>query len=73
MVIAAASLGYGVKIISSPTMTLNGANHDAICEKLGVDPALQAVAVLLIGRPDTDAVSGASTRDSMEVKTSIIE
>ena len=34
---------------------------------------LQAVAVLLIGRPDTDAVSGASTRDSMEVKTSIIE
>ena len=48
-------------------------NHDAICEKLGVDPSLQAVAVLLIGRPDTDAVSGASTRDSMEVKTSIIE
>ena len=34
---------------------------------------LQAVAVLLIGRPDTDAVSGASTCDSMEVKTSIIE
>lgn len=73
MVIAAASLGYSVKIISSPTMTLNGANHDAICEKLGVDPSLQAVAVLLIGRTDTDAVSGASTRDSLEAKTNIIE
>lgn len=48
MYIAAASLGYGAKIISSPTMTLNGANHDQICEKLGVDPSLTAVAVLLI-------------------------
>ena len=44
MVIAAASLGYGVKIISSPTMTLNGANHDALCEKMGIDKSLQAVA-----------------------------
>ena len=39
MVIAASALGYGTKIISSPTMTLNGAEHDAHCEKLGVDPA----------------------------------
>ena len=51
MVIAAASLGYGVKVVSSPTMTLNGASHDALCEKLGVDPSFQAVAVLLIGAP----------------------
>ena len=75
MVIAASSLGYGVKIISSPTMTLNGANHDAICAKLGVDPSLQAVAVLLIGVPDesVDAVSGASTRETLETKTVIIK
>ena len=73
MVIAAASLGYGVKIVSSPTMTLNGANHDALCEKLGVDPSLQAVAVLLIGRADVDAASSATTREAPEVKTSIIE
>lgn len=75
MAIAAASMGYGVKIISSPTMTLNGANHDAICEKLGVDASLQAVAVLLIGTSDNseDAVSGASTRDSLETRTTIIE
>ena len=75
MVIAASALGYGVKIVSSPTMTLNGGNHDALCEKLGVDPAMQAVAVLLIGRADStvDAASGATTRDSLDAKTHIIE
>ena len=74
MYIAAASLGYGAKIISSPTRTLNGANHDQICEKLGVDPALTAVAVLLIGKPasDVDGVSGTTTRTGLEDKTSII-
>ncbi len=75
MVIAASSLGYGVKIVSSPTMTLNGANHDALCEKLGVDPSMQAVAVLLIGHPDqsTDATTGATTRDDPAAKTNIIQ
>jgi hypothetical protein len=74
MVIAASSLGYGVKIVSSPTRTLNGENHDALCEKLGVDPSMQAVAVLLIGKADSgvDATSSATTRESLETKTSII-
>ncbi len=35
MFIAAKALGYGAKIVSSPTMQLNGANHDALCEKNG--------------------------------------
>lgn len=73
MVIAASALGYGTKIISSPTMTLNGANHDALCEKLGVDPSLTALAVLLIGKPDVDAVSSASVRNSMDEKVSFIK
>ena len=74
MVIAASSLGYGVKIVSSPTMTLNGENHDALCEKLGVDPSMQAVAVLLIGKADNsvDGATGATTRDDFDAKTSII-
>ena len=38
MVIAASALGYGVKIVSSPTMSLNGEKHDEICEKLGWIP-----------------------------------
>ena len=74
MALAAASLGYGVKIVSSPTMSLNGENHDQICEKLGVDKSLKAVAVLLIGKPDesVDGVSGASVREAPEAKSVII-
>ena len=74
MVIAASSLGYGVKIVSSPTMTLNGQNHDQICEKLGIDTSLKAVAVLLIGKTaeSTDAVTGASVRDEVTSKSVII-
>ena len=74
MAIAASALGYGVKIVSSPTMSLNGENHDQICEKLGVDPSLQAVAVLLVGKApeQADAVSGASTRKDAESRSVII-
>ena len=74
MYIAAASLGYGAKIISSPTRSLNGADHDEICQKLGVDPSLTAVAVLLIGKPatDVDGVSGATTRADLGEKAIII-
>ena len=74
MYIAAASLGYGVKVISSPAMSLNGPNHDQICEKLGVKPSMTAVAVVLVGKPDSsvDSVSGATSRAGLEEKTSII-
>lgn len=73
MVIAASALGYGTKIVSSPTMTLNGANHDALCEKLGVDKAYTAVAVLLIGQPEVDATTSASVRSEMEEKVSFVK
>ena len=74
MYIAAAALGYGVKLVSAPTMTLNGANHDQICEKLGVDTSLSAVAVLLVGKADdtVDGVSGATTRSGLSEKATII-
>lgn len=74
MVIAASSLGYGTKIVSSPTITLNGENHDALCEKLGVDPTYQAVAVLLIGHANTaDTSTSASVRNTMEEKVSFVK
>lgn len=74
MVIAANALGYGTKIVSAPTMTLNGEKHDEICEKLGVDKAYEAVAVLLLGYTDTDVdgATGASVRSTMEEKVSFI-
>lgn len=75
MYLAAVSLGYGAKIVSSPTMSLNGAEHDQICEKLGVDPSLTAVAVLLVGNPNSsgiDGVTGASVRAGLSEKTVVI-
>lgn len=75
MVIAANALGYGTKIISSPTMALNGEHHDALCETLGVDSSLSAVAVLLVGVADTqaDGYAGASERSLMDEKVSFVE
>lgn len=75
MVIAANALGYGTKIISSPTMTLNGAQHDELCEKLGVDKSLTAIAVLLLGKADTaaDATATASVRNGIEDKVSFVK
>ena len=73
MVIAADTLGYSTKIVSSPTMALNGERHDEICELLNVDTSCSAVAVLLVGHADTDAVSSASIRDDAEAKVSYIQ
>lgn len=75
MVVAATALGYGTKIVSSPTRTLNGDKHDALCETMGVDKSLNAVAVLLVGyaNDSTDATSSASTRNTLEDMTSIID
>ncbi len=73
--IAAKSMGYGAKIVSSPTMQLNGEDHDALCEKLGVDKSCTAVAVLLIGREDesVDGTSGASVRSALDEKVSFVD
>ena len=75
MVIAANALGYGTKIVSAPTMSLNGEKHDEICEKLGVDKAYNAVAVLLLGYTDTevDGATGASVRSALEEKVSFVK
>lgn len=73
MVIAANALGYATKIVSSPTMVLNGERHDEICGLLNVDTGCSAVAVLLIGHADADAVSSASVRDDAQTKVSYIQ
>ena len=75
MVNAAMSLGYGTKIVTSPTITLNGDQHDALCEKLGVNTGMEAVAVLLIGHStdDADVISSASTRLSIREKVVFIK
>jgi len=74
MYIAANSLGYGAKVISSPTMVLNGERHDEICAEFGLDTSLQAVAVLLIGKTDesVDGASGASIRADFDSRVTRI-
>ena len=68
---AAQLLGYGSKIISSPTMALNGANQDEYREILGIPADYSAVAVLLIGYEEAeaetaDAVTSATARNPMD-------
>ena len=69
MAIEAELLGYGTKIVSSPTMVLNGTRQDEFREMLGIPADMSVVAVLLIGVPaqdEADIVSSASTRNSMD-------
>ncbi len=74
MSIEAQLLGYGTKIISSPTIALNGENQAEYKDLLGIPEDQAAVAVLLIGREasDVDAVSGATERNAMDEVATIV-
>lgn len=64
---AAQLLGYGTKIVSSPTMTLNGSRQAEFKQILGIPEDMQAVCVLLIGYAYTEAydiVTSATARNS---------
>lgn len=67
MSVAAQLLGYGTKIISSPTMTLNGSRKAEFDAMLGIPDGMKAVAVLLIGAEDTttDGVTSATMRNPL--------
>ncbi|MBQ9031392.1 MAG: nitroreductase family protein [Parasporobacterium sp.] len=64
MSIEAQLLGYGTKIVSSPTMVLNGKRQEEFRELLNIPQDQSVAAVLMIGMPAEgyDAVSSASTR-----------
>ena len=72
MSVTAQLLGYGTKIISSPTMALNGSKQAEYRELLGIPENQSAAAILLIGREDTsinetiDGYTGATVRNSFE-------
>lgn len=63
-------LGYGTKIIASPTIALNGENQQTYREMLDIPDDQSAIAVLLVGMEDTsldaDAITAATTRNSEE-------
>ena len=73
MAVETFALGYGAKIISSPTIVLNGENKAEYKNALGIPEEMNAKAVILIGKYDksnADAVTGATPRkDKNEVAT----
>lgn len=69
MFVEARLLGYGAKIISSPTIVLNGDEKETYQDLLGIPSDYSVAAVLLVGYEDTsidtsvDGVTGASVRN----------
>ena len=72
MSVTAQLLGYGTKIISSPTMALNGEKQAEYRQLLGIPENQSAAAILLIGREDAsvnesaDGYTGATARKQSE-------
>ena len=64
-------MGYGTKIISSPTMALNGEKQAEYRALLGIPEDQSAAAILLLGREDTsvdttaDGYTGATARNPL--------
>lgn len=79
MSVTAQLLGYGTKLISSPTMTLNGEKQAEYRELLGIPENMSAAAVLLIGRVDSsvdesiDGYTGATARNPMNDMVSYVK
>lgn len=74
MSVAALSLGYGTKIVSSPTIALNGEKKADFDKLLQIPEGYSNVAVLLIGNNDesVDSTTSASTRSTMDEKVKFI-
>lgn len=79
MSVAAQLLGYGTKIISSPTLAVNGEHQADYRERLGIPESQTATAFLLIGMEDTsidesvDAYTGATPRNPLEEMVTYVE
>ncbi len=76
---AALALGYGTKIISSPTSVLNGENQDYYRELLEIPEDMETVGMLLVGTPldtsdmDPDTITGATSRKDFDEITTILQ
>lgn len=68
MSVAAILMGYGTKIVTSPTIALNGVRQEQYRELLGIPEDYAAAAVLLIGHAAdiSDAATSATVRNSMD-------
>ena len=71
-------LGYGTKILTSPTMALNGENQAEYKTLLNIPENQKVVAVLLVGKAasgdeNPDALSSATTRNDFDDMVTVIE
>ena len=70
-------LGYGTKILTSPTIALNGENQEEYKALLNIPENQKIVAVLLVGKAvsgeeNPDALSSATTRNDFDDMATII-
>ena len=70
-------LGYGTKILTSPTMALNGENQDEYRQLLNIPDNQKFAAVLIVGKTakekdSADALSSATTRNNFDDVATII-
>ncbi len=75
--VAAVMLGYGTKIVSSPTAVLNGVKRDEYKKLLSVPEGKYFAAVILIGKENrtgknTDGYTGATPRNAFNTVVSFI-
>ena len=75
MSIEAQLLGYGTKIFTSPTRTINGARQSEFRRILEIPDGMTSCAVLIVGveNKDPDAVSSATVRYSADVIVSYVK
>ena len=77
MSVTAQLLGYGTKILTSPTIALNGEKQEEYRQLLGIPEGYSAAAVLLVGYADSsveeaDEVSGATERDPLDEQVTYV-
>ena len=77
MSVTAQLLGYGTKILTSPTIALNGEKQAEYRQLLGIPEDYSAAAILLVGYADSsaeevDGVTGATERDPLDEQVTYV-
>ena len=77
MSVTAQLLGYGTKILTSPTIALNGEKQEEYRQLLGIPEDYSAAAILLVGYADTsaeetDGATGATERNPLDEQVTYV-
>ena len=77
MSVTAQLLGYGTKILTSPTIALNGEKQEEYRQLLGIPEDYSAAVVLLVGYADssmeeTDGATGATERSPLDEQVTYV-